>query len=298
MPDYFENCVLCPRKCGINRHKEVGFCKGGSKLKIARAALHFWEEPPISGKKGSGAVFFSGCNLRCVFCQNYDISRENFGKEISEERLAEIFSQLYEKGANNINLVTPTHYIPNIVKAISLSKKHGVKIPFVYNSSGYESVESLKMLDGLIDIYLPDFKYFDDGLSLRYSHVKDYKEMAKLSLREMYRQVGCGDFGKSGIMKKGIIVRHLLLPNCLEDSKNIIKYLYDTYGNNIYISLMSQYTPFGNLEEYPELNRRVYKEEYDRLVNFAVELGVENGFLQDGEAADESFIPKFNLEGV
>ena len=299
MEDILKKCTLCPRECGINRYEKPGFCLADDKIRVARADLHMWEEPPISGEKGSGTVFFSGCNLRCVFCQNYDISRENFGKEISVERLAEIFIELQEKGANNINLVTPTHFIDGIVKALNLSRKMGLKLPIVYNTSSYEKVESLKKLDGLVDIYLPDFKYMDSALSERYSNAKNYGEVAKKAIAEMVRQVGVPQFDeKTDLMTKGVIVRYLVLPGQTEDSKKIIKYLYDTYGDDIFISIMRQYTPFGNLENYPEINRKITDEEYDEVVDFAVDIGVENGFLQDEEAASESFIPKFNLKGV
>ena len=299
MEDILTKCTLCPRECKINRHEKAGFCLADDKIRVARADLHFWEEPPISGEKGSGTVFFSGCNLRCVFCQNYDISRENFGKEISAERLAEIFLELQEKGANNINLVTPTHFIDDIVKALNLSKKMGMNLPVVYNTSSYEKVDSLRKLEGLVDIYLPDFKYMDSFLSKRYSNAEDYSEVAKNAIAEMVRQVGIPQFDeKTDLMTKGVIVRHLVLPGQTEDSKKIIKYLYDTYGDNIFISIMRQYTPFGNLENYPEINRKITDEEYDEVVDYAVDIGVENGFLQDEEAASESFIPKFNLKGV
>ena len=299
MEDILKKCTLCPRECGINRYEKPGFCLADNKIRVARADLHMWEEPPISGEKGSGTVFFSGCNLRCVFCQNYDISRENFGKEISVERLAEIFIELQEKGANNINLVTPTHFIDDIVKALNLSRRMGLKLPIVYNTSSYEKVESLKKLDGIIDIYLPDFKYMDSALSARYSNAENYSEVAKKAIAEMVRQVGAPQFDeKTDLMTKGVLVRHLVLPGQTADSKKIIKYLYDTYGDDIFISIMRQYTPFGKLEDYPEINRKITDEEYDEVVDFAVDIGVENGFLQDEEAASESFIPKFNLKGV
>ena len=299
MEDILKKCTLCPRECGINRYEKPGFCLADNKIRVARADLHMWEEPPISGEKGSGTVFFSGCNLRCVFCQNYDISRENFGKEISVERLAEIFIELQGKGANNINLVTPTHFIDGIVKALNLSHKMGLKLPIVYNTSSYEKVESLKKLDGIVDIYLPDFKYMDSALSARYSNAENYSEVAKKAIAEMVRQVGGPQFDeKTDLMTKGVIVRHLVLPGQTADSKKIIKYLYDTYGDDIFISIMRQYTPFGKLEDYPEINRKITDEEYDEVVDFAVDIGVENGFLQDEEAASESFIPKFNLKGV
>ena len=289
-----DNCNICPRKCGVNRNKkELGFCKAGNKIKIARYSLHFWEEPCISGKKGSGTIFFSGCNLKCIFCQNYDISFNNNGKEITIERFADICIDLQNQKALNINLVTPTIYIPLIKEGLILAKKKGLKIPIVYNTSGYESVDSLKELDGLIDIYLPDFKYYDNNLAKKFSLAPDYFENTSLALKEMYRQVGSPIF-KNNIMKKGIIVRHLLLPTHVDDSKKVIKYLYDNYKDNIYISIMNQFTPIRKIEKYKELNSTVKEEEYDELINYALDLGVKNAFIQEGETCMESFIPDFN----
>lgn len=289
-----EKCSICPRNCGVNRNNnELGFCKSGKKIRIARYSLHYWEEPCISGEKGSGTIFFSGCNLKCIFCQNYDISINNLGKEISIERFSEICLELQEKGALNINLVTPTTYIPLIKEGIILAKKNGLTIPIVYNTSGYEKISSLKELEGLIDIYLPDFKYFDNNLSKKFSKVDDYFEVASIALKEMYRQVGKPIF-KNKIMKKGVIVRHLLLPKHIEDSKKIIKYLYDTYKDNIYISIMNQYTPVRKIKEYKELNNTVEEKEYDELIDYALDLGVRKAFIQEGETCKESFIPDFS----
>ncbi|WP_310603435.1 radical SAM protein [Anaerosporobacter sp.] len=297
---HLESCQLCARNCKVNRViGELGVCGQTSEIVVARAALHMWEEPCISGDAGSGTVFFSGCNIGCVFCQNQNIATGLAGKKIAIERLADIFSELEEKGANNINLVTPTHYVPQIVDAINQAKKKGIKIPFVYNTGCYENVETIKMLDGLIDIYLPDMKYKSEAMSQRYSHTRDYFQVATKALREMISQVGMPIIEEeSGIMQRGVIVRHLLLPEGLEDSKNVVRYLYDTYHDSIYISLMNQYTPLPQVKEYPEINRKVTEKEYDELVDFAIELGVENGFIQEGETATESFIPEFNLEGV
>lgn len=300
--ELLEKCRICPRKCGVNRLEgNRGFCGEAAELMVARAALHMWEEPCISGDKGSGAVFFSGCPLGCVFCQNRHISSGKSGKLITTERLAEIFFELEEKGANNINLVTPDHYVPQIVEAIDMAKREGLELPFVYNCSGYETVEVVKRLDGYIDIYLPDFKYMSPVLSEKYSHASDYAQVAKAAVSEMVRQAG-GEktaFYDNGIMKRGVIVRHLQLPGCMEDSKQVIAYLYHTYGNDIYISIMNQYTPMKKIEEkYPELGVRLSNEEYDELVDYAISLGVENGFIQEGETASESFIPEFNNEGV
>ena len=291
-------CSLCPRMCMADREITTGYCGVKNTLRVARAALHFWEEPCISGEEGSGAVFFTGCNLRCVFCQNYQIARAEQGKEITIERLAEIFLELQEQKANNINLVTATHYVPQVVLALKDAKKNGLSIPVVYNCGGYESVETLKMLEDLVDIYLPDFKYVDTERAKRYSHAENYPEVAKAALAEMVRQQPEAVFDERGIMTRGVIVRHLLLPGGIKDSKAVVKYLFETYGDQIYISLMNQYTPLPHVAEYPEINRKVKKFEYDRLVDYAISLGVENGFIQEGETAEESFIPAFTNEGV
>ena len=292
------NCTLCPQNCNIDREMNKGFCGVTNRLKAARAALHFWEEPCISGKSGSGAVFFSGCPLHCVFCQNSDISNGDAGKEISVERLAEIFTELQQKGANNINLVTPTHYVPEIIEAIKLARKNGLSLPIVYNSSGYEKVHTLKLLEGYVDVYLPDMKYFSPFLSKKYSGVSDYFAVAKDAIAEMYRQVGAPVFDESEIIKSGVIVRHLVLPSHSDDSKRVINYLYSTYKDNIYISIMNQFTPNEKCRDFSELNRTLNKDEYESVVNYAVWLGVKNGFTQEGRTASESFIPAFDLEGV
>ncbi len=297
-----EKCTLCPRNCFVNRKLgEKGICGQTSTLKVARAALHFWEEPCISGEKGSGAVFFSGCALHCVFCQNQEIANGSVGKEISNERLSEIFLELQEKGANNINLVTPGHFVPQIVPAIERARNQGLNLPIVYNTSSYENVDSIRELEGIVDIYLPDFKYMSSSLSKKYSRAPDYGEVAKKVVAEMVRQTGAASFyEKEGqeLMQRGVIVRHLILPGCMEDSKDIIRYLYETYGDTIYLSIMNQFTPLKNVEKYPELNRKLTGDEYDEVVDFAIDLGVENGFIQEGETAEESFIPDFNCEGV
>ena len=291
-------CSLCPRGCDVDRQVKTGYCGVGNTLRVARAALHFWEEPCISGEEGSGAVFFTGCNLRCVFCQNYHIARAEQGKEITIERLAEIFLELQEQKANNINLVTATHYVPQVIEALKIAKNKGLYIPVVYNCGGYESVETLKMLEGFVDIYLPDFKYVDEERAKRYSRAKDYPEVAKKALAEMIRQQPQAKFDERGIMEKGVIVRHLMLPGGIKDSKAVVKYLYETYGDQIFVSLMNQYTPLPHVAEYPEINRNLKKFEYDRLVDYAISIGVENGFVQEGETAKESFIPAFTNEGV
>lgn len=291
-------CNECPRRCNIDRSITKGFCGMSDKVSVARAALHMWEEPCISGEKGSGAVFFSGCNLRCVFCQNACIARGMSGVEISVDRLSEIFLELQEKGAVNINLVTPSHYVKEIVKALTMAKNNGLTIPVVYNTSSYELVDTLKSLEGLVDIYLPDFKYVDSSLAMRYSHAKDYYEVACAALAEMHRQISACSFDERGIMTSGIIVRHLILPGHTADSKRVIKYIKDTYGDDVFISIMNQYTPLPHVSEYPEINRKVTKREYDNVVDYAIDIGVTNGFIQEGSAAEESFIPEFNGEGV
>ena len=295
----YTSCTLCPRECGVDRTTgEIGYCGKTSSLSLARAALHMWEEPCISGEEGSGTVFFSGCNLRCVYCQNREIAIGDSGKNVCDDRLVEIFFELKDKGANNINLVTPTHYLPHIVKSLEKAKSCGLDIPIVYNTSGYEKPEAIRLLDGLVDIYLPDFKYYSPELSFEYSNAMDYAEFAKKSLAEEFRQVGKPLFDERGIMQKGIIVRHLVLPGQAEDSKRILKYLYETYGNDIYVSIMSQYTPLAVMKDHPLLGRKLFDYEYEEVVDYAVELGIENGFLQDGEAAEESFIPPFDNSGI
>lgn len=305
-------CVLCPRNCGIERNSgKTGYCGQTDEIMCARAALHMWEEPCISGAAGSGTVFFSGCSLKCVFCQNHSIALSEAGRLISKERLVEIFFELEEKGANNINLVTPSHFAPVIASCIEQARSEGFRLPFVYNTSSYEKPETIRMFDGLIDVYLPDMKYFDPALSKRYSNAADYFEVAKAAIAEMVRQqpecIFEGDAGnelddpdisESLLIKKGVIVRHLVLPSHADDSKRIIRYLCETYGDRIYMSIMNQFTPVTDLSDYPEINRRLTEEEYDDVIDFAVELGVENAFIQEGETAGESFIPEFSCEGV
>lgn len=295
----YENCLLCPRKCGINRSTgQTGVCGVSSEIKVARAALHYWEEPCISGKRGSGAVFFSGCSLHCVFCQNREISDGKAGKLISKERLSDIFMELADKGANNINLVTSGQYIPDIVWAVNDAKSRGMKLPIIYNTSGYENVTELKLLEGIVDVYLPDFKYMDSTLSARYSRAKDYPSVAKQALSEMVRQqpdVVIDD--ATGLIQKGVIVRQLLLPGHVNDAKAVLKYLYDTYHDHVYISMMSQFTPIA-LKDYPEINRTVTRREYERLVDYALKIGITNAFIQEGDVANDSFIPAFDCEGV
>lgn len=294
------NCTICPRKCHVNRQAgQVGFCGQTAELAAARAALHYWEEPCISGSTGSGAIFFSGCNLQCVFCQNHDIAMGKNGKIISSRRLTEIMLELQDKGAANINLVTGTHFIPQIALALSSAKALGLTIPVVYNTSGYEEPSSLRLLEGLVDIYLPDLKYFSSGLSADYSHAADYFLQASAAIAEMFRQTGSPVMDPdTGLMQRGVIVRHLLLPGETKDSKKILRYLHEAYGNDIYVSIMNQYTPLEQVAQIPALNRKVTEAEYSRVLVFAERLGIEQGFCQEGETASESFIPAFDGEGL
>lgn len=336
MLEEMKNCRLCPRECGADRTAgRYGVCRAGAEVTVARAALHAWEEPVISGKNGSGAVFFSGCSLGCVYCQNYIISgiaadrrmtgtagfmhtgcmmsdtadtdpQESLpGKPVSVEHLADIFLRLQDiEKANNINLVTATHFMPQVAAALETARENGLKIPVVYNTSGYEKVSSLKMLDGLVDVYLPDLKYLTPELARKYSHAGDYPDRAKEAIREMVRQTGEPRFSQeqgneeNQLIVRGVIVRNLLLPGHVEESKKIVKYLHETYNESIYISLMNQYTPMPAMKHDPLLGRRVTKREYERLVQYALEIGVVNGFIQEGKTAQESFIPSWNGEGT
>ena len=298
MLDLYKKCNLCPRNCLIDRSKTLGYCKATDKVKVARSALHYFEEPSISGNNGSGTIFFSNCNLKCCYCQNKEISTDGFGKEISIERLSEMMLELEEKHANNINLVTPTHYVPSIIEAIKLARSKGLSIPIVYNTSGYESVETLKLLEGYIDIYLTDFKYFDNKLGKDLSKCSNYFEVASKALEEMYRQTGKNKFNKNGLMTKGIIVRCLVLPTKSGDAKKIINYLYKKYQDNIYLSIMNQYTPVNYIKDYPYLNNTVNEDEYNEVIDYALDLGIKNAYMQEGGTCSESFIPAFDLEGV
>ena len=294
MLDY-RHCTLCPRACGVDRAAgERGFCQMPDHILAARAALHYWEEPVISGSFGSGAVFFSGCTLRCAFCQNEVISQENFGKELSRKELRAAFERLIDEGCQNINLVTPTHFLPSILPALTPK----LPVPVVYNCGGYESVETLRELDGLIDIYLTDFKYMVPSLAKAYSRAEDYPETAKRALAEMVRQTGRAVFDENGLMKKGVIVRHLLLPGAVKNAKAVVKYVYETYGDTVWLSLMSQYTPLPQVENISPLNRKTTKREYERLLDYTFSLGVTNAFLQEGPVAEESFIPEFDGRGI
>ena len=328
----YENCELCPRRCHVDRTKgQAGYCRETSSLMAARASLHEWEEPCISGTCGSGTVFFSGCNMGCVFCQNYEIAHAKVQKQITSEHLSEIFLRLQDRNASNINLVTPTHFMPTIVNALERARDNGLIIPVVYNTSGYETADKLKYLDGLIDIYLPDFKYFSSDISKKYSNATDYSKVCLGAIKEMVRQTGnpvffapkvqpsnisckektmtadeyndyvtgeliddyCGP-----LMKKGTIVRHMMLPGNLEDSKKIVFLLHEHFQDNIFISLMNQYTPMPYAKEYKELTKKVGSAEYEALVDYAIEIGVNNAFIQGDETALDSFIPEFDFRGL
>jgi putative pyruvate formate lyase activating enzyme len=289
--------MLCPRKCGVNRYKKKGACGATNKLKIAYYSLHKWEEPVISGSNGSGTIFFSNCNMKCIYCQNKKISIDGYGKYISNKKLGDIMLKLQDMGAHNINLVTPTHYVPQIVSVLRKIKGKSLKIPVVYNTSSYENVGTIMFLNNLVDIYLADLKYYDDSLAYNYSGCKNYFETATMAIDEMYRQVGDYSFDKDGLMTKGLIVRVLILPGHVEDAKKIIKYLYMTYKDSIFISIMNQFTPV-NTCIYSNLNRKLTDEEYDEVIKYALSLGVTNAFIQEGETADDSFIPDFNTDVI
>ena len=290
-------CNLCPRGCGIDRDEYKGRCGVGSTVKVARASLHMWEEPCISGDRGSGTVFFAGCSLGCVYCQNRAISKGDSGKEITISRLGEIFIEQQARGAANINLVTGDHYILQIAEALDMVK-HKLHIPVVFNTSSYVTTSALKQLSGYVDIYLADYKYHIPEVGERYSRAADYPAVARSAIAEMYSQCGEPVFDSEGYMTKGVIVRHLVLPGNLLNSKQSLRYLHDTYGDSIYISIMSQYTPCTDLEEYPEINRKLTWAEYERIVNFAEDIGIRKAYIQEGDSAEESFIPPFDNEGV
>ena len=294
-----ESCSLCNWDCKANRLQgELGVCRADNTVKIARAELHLWEEPPISCKNGSGAVFFSHCNFKCVFCQNHEISQEYKGKSVSIERLSDIFMELQEKGANNINLVTPTHYVPQIKEAIDIAKAKGLNLPILYNTNGYDSLKTIKSLDGYIDVYLPDFKYFNDKYALKYSKIKDYKENEIPVLKEMLRQTGEPKFDEEGRIQKGVIIRHLMLPGLLFDSKKVIDEIYNTFGDKVYISIMNQYIPMNKANLYPEINKSLNPKHYDSLINYAATLGVTNGFIQEEGTDSKNYVPSFEMQGV
>jgi len=296
-------CDICPRECGVNREKgELGYCNSNSKVKIARAMIHHFEEPFISGEendqRGSGAVFFSNCPLKCVYCQNFNISHGGFGKELSNESLSRVFLNLQGEGAYNINLVSPTHFAPMIMESIEHARLNGLNIPIIYNTSGYEKSETIRNLKGYIDIFLTDIKYFNDKYSILYSNAKDYFKYASSSLEEMYSQIGKFKLDEQGIMKKGVVVRHLMLPGLLFDSKKILDHIYNIYGDDVYMSLMNQYVPMYGASNYPNINRKLTKAHYDSLIEYALKLGVKNALIQDEGTSKEFYIPDFNLEGI
>lgn len=291
-------CNLCPRKCGINRTSSLGFCRCGSRIKAARAALHFWEEPCISGTSGSGTVFFSGCTLKCCYCQNYKISGECFGKEITVDRLAEIFLELQDKGANNINLVTATQYIIEVMRALDIAKPK-LRIPVVYNCGGYECIETIRALNGYVDIFLPDLKYYSSELSLKYSKAQDYFEVASKAIKEMITQTGGLTYNENGMLQKGVIIRHLVIPGARKDSIKILNWMSENLPRDKYLlSLMSQFTPTDGCAEHKEINRRITAFEYKSVVDEAIRLGLQNGFMQEKSSAKEEYTPPFDLEGV
>ncbi len=291
-----KSCKICPHKCKIDRLSgKIGRCKCDDKLKIALASVHNFEEPCISGKNGSGTVFFSNCNLNCIYCQNYEISQQGKGKEISIEHLAKIFINQQEKGVNNINLVTPTMYVPQIIEAIKIAKNNGLKIPIVYNSNGYENVETIKMLNGYIDIYLPDLKYYSNEISKKYSNVDNYFEIAVNAIKEMQKQVGNPVFDENGIIKKGVIIRHLILPNHMLNTKKILKYIKENFDENTYISVMAQYFPTYKAKENEKINRKISKKEYKEIENYLYLLNLKNGYIQELGEHEEEYVPTFDL---
>lgn len=291
-----ENCMLCPHKCGINRISgNKGRCKCDDKLKIALASLHMFEEPCISGTNGSGTVFFSNCNLNCIYCQNYEISQLGKGKEISIEHLAEIFLNQQEKKAHNINLVTPTMYVYQIIEAIKIAKSKGLNIPIIYNSNGYENIETIKLLNGYIDIYLPDLKYYSNEMSKKYSKVDNYFETATRAIKEMYNQVGKAEFDENGLIKRGVIIRHLVLPNHIQNSKNILKWISENMPSDVYVSVMSQYFPTHKAKNDDLISRKLTKKEYKKVFNYLYSLNLENGYIQELGSHEEEYVPDFDL---
>ena len=296
MQKELEKCELCPHRCKVNRNKnQIGRCKATNKIKLGLYSVHNFEEPCISGEKGSGTVFFSNCNFNCVYCQNYEISQQGKGKEITIEELAKIFLKQQEKDVENINLVTPTSYVPQIIEALKIAKSKGLKLPIVYNTNGYENIETLKMLEGYIDIYLPDLKYAEDDLGKKYSKIDNYFEIATKAIKEMEKQVGIPALNENGVMKKGMIVRHLVLPGHLENSKKVLKWMNENLNKEIYISVMAQYFPTykAKTEEYSEINRKLTTEEWEEIENYIDDLGFENGFIQELGEHEEEYVPKW-----
>lgn len=293
-----ENCNICPHNCNVNRlNNQIGWCRSKDTVKVAKFSIHNFEEPCISGKNGSGTVFFSNCNMKCVFCQNYEISQQGVGQEISVQDLANIFIKQQEKGVENINLVTPTSYVPQIIEALKIAKSNGLHIPIVYNTNGYEKVETLKMLEGYIDIYLPDFKYLDNDLAKRFSKVDNYFEVTTKALIEMHRQTGKAEFNNDGIMQKGMIIRHLVLPNHILNSRKVLKWINDNM-NDVYVSVMAQYFPTYKAKEIKDINRKLTKEEYEKIENYLYSLNIENGYIQELGDHEEEYVPKWNQKVI
>ena len=287
-------CSICPHKCNIDRSKLKGRCKAGDKIEIGGVSLHKFEEPCISGENGSGTVFFSKCNLNCVFCQNYEISNLGNGRKIEVDELADIFLKQQEAGAENINLVSPTIYADKIIEAIKIARKKGLKLPIIYNTNGYERVETLKMLDGIVDVYLPDLKYYYNDLGEKYSKVQNYFEIATEAIQEMYRQVGAPKFDENGMITKGLIIRHLILPDNIENTKQVLKWIKENIDKEVYVSVMTQYFPTYKANEYEEINRKINEVEYEEIENYIYELGIENGYMQDKpEENEEIYVPKW-----
>ncbi len=294
-----ECCEICPRDCKVNRKDgKQGYCKCDDKIKIALVSTHYFEEPCISGKNGSGTIFFSNCNLNCIYCQNYDISQEGKGKEVSIERLAQIMLEQQERGVNNINLVTPTMYVYQIIEAIKIAKANGLKIPIIYNTNSYENVETIKALNGFIDVYLPDLKYYSDEIAIKYSKAPRYFEVATKAIQEMYNQVGKPVFDENGIIKKGVVIRHLILPNHTQNSIHILKWVKENFDDNVLISVMAQYFPTYKAKKDKKLCRKISTAEYKKVESYMYEIGLNNGYMQDLGKHEEEFVPKFDFKNV
>jgi len=291
-----ENCELCGFRCRVNRNQMKGVCKCGILPKLALVSKHMWEEPCISGVDGSGTVFFSGCNFSCIFCQNYQISQENYGKEITIERLAEIFLEQQSRGVNNINLVSPTPYVPMIIEALKIAKNNGLKIPIVYNTNGYETVETIKSLNGFVDVYLPDLKYFDDRVGMKYSRIPNYFEVASLAILEMYKQVGAPKLDKNGIIQKGLIIRHLIMPGNIMQTSKILNWIKKNLPSAVYLSVMAQYFPTYQAKEDNILNRKISKREYEIVLDLLMDF--ENVYIQELGTHEEEYVPNFDLRGI
>lgn len=294
-----EECRLCPHNCGVNRLKgEIGRCKSSANVKVALASLHYFEEPCISGKNGSGIVFFTNCNLACKYCQNYEISQMQKGKEITVEHLAEIFIKQQKRGANNINLVTPTSYVYQIIEALDIAKKNGLNIPIIYNTNGYEKKETIELLKGYIDVYLPDLKYYNNEIAKKYSGIDNYFEIATTAIKEMYKQVGHAIFNEDGLIQKGVIIRHLVLPNHILNTKHILKWIKENMPNDVYVSVMAQYFPTYKAKEDELINRKLTCKEYKQIEQYLYSLNLENGYIQELGEHEEEYVPEFNFNGM